>query len=81
MEEKIVVAKDKLRAAINERLKYIAVDVDNASPEENKAIEQLVEDLNMERELSYYLPIYKAAKKFVEAFAESYELDKELSNE
>lgn len=78
MEEKIVVAKDKLRAAINVPIKYIAVDVDNASPEENKAIEQLVEELNTKRELSYYLPIYEAAKNFVKAFAEGYELDKEL---
>lgn len=81
MEEKIVVAKDKLRAAINVPIKYIAVDVDNASPQENEVISHLIENLNMELELSYYVPIYKAAKKFVEAFAESYELDKELSNE
>lgn len=78
MKEEIVAAKDQLRAAINVPMKYIAVDVDNASSEDNAVIEQLVEELNTQRELSYYLPIYEAAKNFVEAFAESYELDKEL---
>lgn len=78
MKEKIVVAKDKLRAAINAPIKYIGFQTENASPEENETIEQLVEELNTKRELSYYLPIYEAAKNFVEAFAESYELDKEL---
>ena len=87
MEEKIlkeiVIAQNKLSAAMNKLcatmnapIKYIAVDVDNASPEENKIIEQLVEELNTKRELSYFLPIYEAAKNFVETFAESYELDK-----
>ena len=78
MKEEIVVAKNKLRAAINEPLKYISVETGNASPKENKTIEQLVEGLNTKRELSYYLPIYEAAKDFVEAWADTYELDKEL---
>lgn len=78
MKEELVAAKDQLRAAINAPIKYIGFQTENASPEDNAVIEQLVEELNTQRELSYYLPIYKAAKNFVEAFAESYELDKEL---
>lgn len=78
MKEKIIIAKNKLREALDEPLKYISVETDNASPEENKIIEQLVEELNTKRELSYFLPIYEAAKNFVKTFVESYELDKEL---
>jgi len=78
MKEEIIIAKNKLRAALDEPLKYISVETDNASPQENEAISRLIGDLNVHRELSYYIPIYKAAKDFVEAWADTYELDKEL---
>ena len=78
MTEEIMIAEGKLRAALNEPLRYISIETDNASPEENKTIEQLVEELNTQRELSYYIPIYKAAKNFVTAWEQTYELDGEL---
>ena len=78
MKEEIIIAKNELREALNEPLKYISVVTDNASPQENEVISRLIEDLNVQRELSYYLSIYKAAKDFVTALAETYEFDKEL---
>lgn len=78
MKEEIIIAENKLRAALDEPLKYISIETDNASPQENEVISRLIEDLNVQRELSYYLPIYEAAKDFVTAWAETYELDKEL---
>lgn len=78
MKEEIIIAKNKLRAALDEPLKYISVETDNASPKENEVISRLIEDLNVHRELSYYIPIYKAAKDFTEAWEKTYELDKDL---
>jgi len=67
-----------MREALDEPLKYISVETDNASPQENEVISRLIGDLNVQRELSYYLPIYKAAKDFVTAWAETYKLEEEL---
>lgn len=78
MTEEIMIAEGKLRASLNEPLRYISIETDNASPQENEAILRLIEELNTQRELSYYIPIYKAAKDFVTAWAQTYELDTEL---
>ena len=78
MTEEIMIAEGKLRAALNEPLRYISIETDNASPQENEAILHLIEELNTQRELNYYIPIYKAAKDFVAAWTQTYELDTEL---
>lgn len=70
MNDKICAMTNALHATINAPFKYIAIDVDNASPEENDEITKVVEQLNSQRELAYYTPIYEAAKKFVAAFEE-----------
>lgn len=75
MKKEIMIAKNKLREALDEPLKYILVETENASPQEKEVISRLIEDLNVQRELSYYLPIYKAAKDFVTVWAETYEKD------
>lgn len=75
MKKEIITTENKLREALDAPLKYIAIVTDNASPQEKEVILRLIEDLNVQRELSYYLPIYKAAKDFVTAWAETYEKD------
>ena len=70
MTDKMVAASNQLKAAVNKHWRYIAVDTDNASPEENEQILNLVEHLNTQRELDYYTAIYDAAQSFVETFTE-----------